>query len=250
MLGGGDSTMRIFALAGALAATTFVAGCGETTGLPTPTTTEPLSLERTKWSLVKSRLEAPPPEKQDIVELQFTGDRVAAHSGCNRGAGGYRIESGALIVTQMASTRRACIGAAGAYEPVFFAFLAASPAVRLEPGGELVLEASGGETARSLRFRPVPMPSAQAVQKFIYVASERVPCTGVAPMQCLQIRSSPDEPWQLYYGEIVGFEFEPGIEYRLRIYEDDVPDPPADGSSKRRYLDMIVEQKVVTPPAT
>jgi heat shock protein HslJ len=77
--------MRILALAGALAATTFVAGCGQTAGMPTPTTTEPLSLERTKWSLVESRLEAPPPEKQDIVELQFTGDRIAAHSGCNRG---------------------------------------------------------------------------------------------------------------------------------------------------------------------
>jgi hypothetical protein len=37
----------------------------------------------------------------------------------------------------------------------------------------------------------------------------------------------------------------PGTEYRLRIWEDDVPKPPADGSSKRWLLDLVVEQRVI-----
>jgi hypothetical protein len=56
------------------------------------------------------------------------------------------------------------------------------------------------------------------------------------------VRESPEGPWQLFYGEIIGFSYEPGIEYRLRILEDDVPNPPADGSSRRWFLDLVVEQ--------
>ena len=48
-----------------------------------------------------------------------------------------------------------------------------------------------------------------------------------------------------YYGAIEGFEPEPGISYRLRIKEFEVANPPADGSSKRWVLDMIVESAVV-----
>jgi hypothetical protein len=64
-------------------------------------------------------------------------------------------------------------------------------------------------------------------------------------MECLQIRENPTDPWQLYYGEITGFTHEPGIEYRLRILEDQVANPPAGASSKRWFLDLVVEQKVV-----
>ena len=76
----------------------------------------------------------------------------------------------------------------------------------------------------------------------IYVAAQRVPCVGVGPMECLQTRESPDQPWQLFYGEIEGFDFQPGTEYRLRIVEEPVLNPPADGSSIRTKLDRVLEQ--------
>jgi len=97
--------------------------------------------------------------------------------------------------------------------------------------------ASTGSTMRS---------SANAQTKFIHVAAERKPCTGVAPMMCLQIREDESAPWQNYYGKIEGFTPEPGIEYRLRVLEETVPNPPADASSKRWTLDLIVEQRVKT----
>ena len=77
----------------------------------------------------------------------------------------------------------------------------------------------------------------------IYVAAQRVPCMGVGPMECLQTRERPDQPLQLFYGEIEGFDFQPGTEYRLRIAEESVPNPPADGSAIRTKLDQVLEQR-------
>ncbi|RBH43745.1 hypothetical protein C3F00_038780, partial [Pseudomonas sp. MWU13-2860] len=43
-----------------------------------------------------------------------------------------------------------------------------------------------------------------------------------------------------------GFKPEPGIAYRLRLKEFKVANPPADASSIRWVLDMVVEQEVVS----
>jgi heat shock protein HslJ len=212
----------------------------------------PLALERTRWGLLDSRLAAPAPGAgRDRVRIEFAADRLSANSGCNTGAAGYRIEADGTLVltTAMATTMMACLGEAAAYERAFFAFLGSRPRVSREAGGEVLVlrgpAAAESKDSHFLRLRSVPMASASARQKFIYVASERAPCVGVAPMQCLQVRESRDQPWRMFYGEIVGFEFQPGTEYRLRILEDDVPNPPADGSSKRWFLDLVVERRVV-----
>jgi heat shock protein HslJ len=200
-----------------------------------------IPLTRTRWSLDVSQLPAPAPEDRSAVRLEFSADRLSAHSGCNTGVGSYRLEGDTLVLAgAMATTRRACFGPVAAFEPVFFDLLGSRPTVQND-GGALLLESSQG----SLRFRRVPMPSESAVQKFVYVAAERAPCVGVAPKQCLQVRDTPDQPWRLHYDEIVGFTPEPGIEYRLRILEDTVANPPADGSAKRWFLDLVVEQRVV-----
>jgi heat shock protein HslJ len=206
-------------------------------------------LDRTRWALVDSQLASPPPEPADRVRLEFREGRLSADSGCNKGTGAFRIQGDALVVEQMATTRSACVGPAAAYEAVFFAFLGAHPRIRFEADGDELVLVGTGSAAGSLRFRAQPMPSANAVQKFIYVAAERVPCRGVSTTtgDCLQVRATPDEPWRAFNGEIIGFTPEPGIEYRLRVLEDPVPNPPADASSRRWYLDLVVEQKVVKP---
>lgn len=80
-------------------------------------------------------------------------------------------------------------------------------------------------------------------RKLIYVSAETKPCVGIALMTCLQVREKPSEPWSLHYTGIEGFEPKPGIEYRLRIIERQVENPPADGSSIRWSLDKIVKQR-------
>lgn len=76
------------------------------------------------------------------------------------------------------------------------------------------------------------------------VNSFRVPCTGVAPMECLEIRRGDSDSWQLFYSEIEGFAFEPGYLYRIRVREEklDPTQVPADGSSIKYTLVAVVEK--------
>jgi hypothetical protein len=101
-----------------------------------------------------------------------------------------------------------------------------------------------------------PAPTVQAadldrsagVEKTLFVASERKPCTGVGPMQCLQVREAVDLPWRFFYSEIEGFTHEPGFAYELRVREAPVPNPPADGSSLRwRLLEVVSKERTLSP---
>ncbi|AXF23340.1 hypothetical protein CUJ89_23200 [Burkholderia pyrrocinia] len=77
----------------------------------------------------------------------------------------------------------------------------------------------------------------------VYVAPQSARCTGVAPMECLQVRSSPSEPWSLWYAGIEGFAYQPGYLYTLEVDEYHVAQPPADGSSIRWVLKRVVERR-------
>ncbi|PFH29736.1 MULTISPECIES: DUF4377 domain-containing protein [Burkholderia] len=83
------------------------------------------------------------------------------------------------------------------------------------------------------------------VTKTVYVAPQPARCTGVAPMDCLQVRSSPAEPWSLWYAGIEGFAYQPGYQYVLEVDEYRVAQPPADGSSIRWVLKRVVERRQV-----
>ncbi len=76
------------------------------------------------------------------------------------------------------------------------------------------------------------------------VAENRVPCVGVGPRECLQVRKAAAAPWELFYSEIVGFTYEPGYRYVLRIAERAVANPPADGSSVAYTLVSVVSKTV------
>lgn len=97
--------------------------------------------------------------------------------------------------------------------------------------------ATDARAARSADGRPVT--------KTVYVAPQPARCTGVAPMDCLQVRSSPAEPWSLWYAGIEGFAYQPGYQYVLEVDEYRVAQPPADGSSIRWVLKRVVERRQV-----
>ena len=81
------------------------------------------------------------------------------------------------------------------------------------------------------------------VSETLYVDSELVDCEGGAGSQkCMQVRQDPGEPWELFYGEIVGFAFEPGFTYELRVDVADVDNPPADASSRQYALVEVVDK--------
>ena len=83
--------------------------------------------------------------------------------------------------------------------------------------------------------------------EYLYVNSELVDCEGVAPQQCMQVRRSSDSDWELFYGQIEGFTFEPGYTYRLRVRVTPAESAPADASTLR-YVLVEVGDKQASPP--
>jgi hypothetical protein len=79
------------------------------------------------------------------------------------------------------------------------------------------------------------------------VAAARVPCVGMFPMECIQVREQLDAPWTRFYDPIAGFTYVPGFQYVLRVAWRDAPNPPADGSS-RAYRLVAVLSKVPAAP--
>ncbi|KWZ40787.1 hypothetical protein WS73_26135 [Burkholderia savannae] len=102
---------------------------------------------------------------------------------------------------------------------------------------------AGCETNAAANAPIAPAAAPQTATKTVYVAAQTARCVGVAPMDCLQVRTSPSEPWQLWYSGIEGFDYRPGYEYQLEIAEHSVPNPPADGSSIRWVLKRVVRQQ-------
>ncbi|NSL89546.1 DUF4377 domain-containing protein [Chitinophaga sp. Mgbs1] len=84
----------------------------------------------------------------------------------------------------------------------------------------------------------------------IYVKETKEPCTGVAPMQCLQIKGLKDSAWQNLYTNIEGFNYTPGYRYKLLIRVTPVKNPPADGSSLKYTLRKVLEKKKIAEQGT
>lgn len=200
--------------------------------------------EPSKWELIRPAV--PKPARAPV--LTFERGRFGLRV-CNSIGGSVKIESGTLTAEQAMSTLMACVNPnLQKLEQSLTEAITKNRSYTVQ-GDQLTLEANSGD---KFVFRRMDMPSPEAKTRFIYVAPQTKTCTGVGKMECLQVRDAKDQPWQLHYGPIIGFDFVPGIEYRLRIKEDKVPEGSvgkADVSTIRWFLDMIVEQKVVDPKA-
>ncbi|MGA7411975.1 MAG: META and DUF4377 domain-containing protein [Bryobacteraceae bacterium] len=225
-----------------LSAALILCGVMGLAGFDRPTQTGDSSiLDHTKWRLTgvsKTALTIP---ATATFTVTFEGTQYT-FSGCNLISGRFRLEKGKLIATGPGrSTMKACPPAIQGVDSAFTKALMAKPTVHLDDD-QLTL---AGDDGAQWTFHKEPLPSNEAKTKFIYVAAFTKDCTGAAPMQCLQIRESKDQPWTVSHIDIAGFEHVPGIEYRLRIKEDQVPHPAADAPSVAWHLEMAVEQTVV-----
>ncbi|GAA5511509.1 hypothetical protein Dcar01_00220 [Deinococcus carri] len=187
-----------------------------------------------RYTLATVNGEAAPRTAQPIT-LFFQGGRIGGSDGCNGFGGGYTLDgSRLLLVGPLASTLRACLDPA---ETVNLpALLNARPTLSVSPGGLTVV--ANGTTLVFTRDA-----AAQGRVQMWTVAPQRVPCTGVAPMSCLRVQRDGG-PWELFYGEIEGFTFQPGVTQVIRVREEDRSGPvPADISSKRYVLVEVVERR-------
>ena len=76
----------------------------------------------------------------------------------------------------------------------------------------------------------------------LWIGPERVECEGVAPMMCLQVATSEDGDYQLFYDTIEGFDYQEGTSYVIDVSITEVENPPADAASLQYTLVEIVEE--------
>lgn len=202
------------------------------------------SIEGQDWRLVgTSSGDKVPGSGAGSATLVFKGERFGLSGPCNQHSGGYA-RTGSQIRFggeggQIASTMRMCPGELMARESALLSAMK-QPLELVFEGPYLSLVAADGA---SWRFDGRPeQPSAEGVDRIVQIAGQRAPCTGVAEGLCLQYRDQPGSPWQFLYGEIEGFEWQVGVEYVLRIREYTVPNPPADGSSRRWMLLEVLDR--------
>ncbi|MCP5095772.1 MAG: META domain-containing protein [Chloroflexi bacterium] len=89
-------------------------------------------------------------------------------------------------------------------------------------------------------------PSVEPETLPMFVGAETVDCVGVAPQTCMLVKFDPNDEWTYFYDVIVGFTYEPGFEYELRVVKNEIEDPPADGSSIEYVLAEVVSKTAVS----
>jgi heat shock protein HslJ len=209
-----------------------------------PWQTQQAALDHTKWQLVSTEKAGDLTLGPRPATILFEEGRYII-SACNTMTGKYKVEQNIIGGIPGISTRKACLPDAQALDEALLKAINANHSFEITGTKLTIMDDDGG----TFVFSSVAIPSKSAVTKFIYVASETKDCAGAGPMKCLQVREGKDQPWTMYHGRIVGFHPVPGIEYRLRIKEDFLKNPPADGSTKVWFLDLVVEQLVVDKAA-
>lgn len=204
------------------------------------------AIQDTDWRLVgqpgRAASQPLPASGAGAVVLRFEADRFSINGPCNRHGGEWRWTGEQLQLGgdtgAIASTKRGCPSELMQREQALLAALRRP--LQVERSGPFLqlVDADGGQW----RFDAREVPPAEGRELIVHVAGQRAPCTGVAPMLCLQVRTSPGAPWQLHYGEIEGFAFQPGVEAVLRVKELPVAQPAADASSLRWVLVEVLER--------
>lgn len=221
-----------------------LAGCATTSSEPTPIAARQQPLEGIDWSLVGT------PDTRagaslsgaGAATLRFEAERFSMRGPCNRHSGAWSRDGDTLRLGGekglVASTKMMCPPEIMAREQALLAAIR-QPLTLVFEGPYLQLVAGDGAT---WRFDSRDLPPAEGRERIVHVAGQRAPCQGVAPMLCLQVRTQPGAAWELHYGDIEGFDWQPGIEYVIRVREYAVENPPADGSSLRWVLEEVLER--------
>lgn len=219
-------------------------------------------LVQTNWDLARWTLPGGalrpvphPSSSSRPIAVAFIHDqgapRMMGFAGCNTFSAPYTVANGLLIVrSDPVATRMACAAQATRLEQDFLAGLTRITASSLDNTNNpqrMTWKLSTGDTLDFGR-RVDPVAGGQmGAAKLVYVNSERVPCSvGAGQGMCYQVRDSASQPWQLWHGEITGFNFQPGVRYRLRVVEIHDPNSPVDASALQWVLDAVVEQVVVS----
>ena len=71
-------------------------------------------------------------------------------------------------------------------------------------------------------------------EDLLIVGPVQTACTGVVRQPCLLVKHPGEATWSLFYNQIEGFRFQPGVTNLLRVRVERVV-RPAEGGSNVRY---------------
>jgi heat shock protein HslJ len=215
---------------------TIALGCALATG--DVLTATPI-LEGTNWKL--TAWTGKTPLKETELTATFTKTTLTGSAGCNRYTTNYQTKENTVSVNPaIATTRKACPEPWMKQEAQFLGALQGVQQYAITAKGELQLVYRSDDGLGILTFTPAPKVTRS--EKTIWVNSQKKPCTGVAPQECLQIKEKPDDEWKLFYNSIEGFDFKPGFQYRLKVAIEKIENPAADKSSESWKLLEIISQ--------
>jgi heat shock protein HslJ len=243
------------------AESTNTAGAG--TSLRETQSNGPSRWELVRWTLADGTIrDIPHGDNGEPIVFEFNAGidaaqgTVSGNSGCNRFSGSYGKTADGMRFDRVAGTRMACAPERmGLESNLLNAMSAPLVTVGTQPssgstGRQIIWKTSSGDLLQFVeregvgrRGAKVEQQALAGVAKTVYVAPQRVPCTGVAQQTCYRVADTPDGPWSLWYGPIEGLDFEPGIAYVLRVRETRVPGPAADAASIRWQLLSVVSRK-------
>ncbi|MGK7958527.1 MAG: META domain-containing protein [Crocosphaera sp.] len=170
----------------------------------------------TEWQLVSWT------EKQPLTEenstLLFEKDRLSGSGSCNRYTAGYGVQEHAIKVGLIAATRKACPEDIMNQEISFLSALEGAKIYSINGKGQLQIAYIKQKEIGMMTFKNMS-DNSKAVEKTVYISPETVDCIGVTPQKCLQIKENLEDNWTFFYGNIEGFDYEPGYFYELRISE-------------------------------
>lgn len=78
----------------------------------------------------------------------------------------------------------------------------------------------------------------------VKVKENTVPCEGLAPMDCMQVKEGSAKSWSNFYSAIEGFDYQPGYQYKLKVIKTKrTGNTPADASAYTYQLKKVVYKK-------
>jgi heat shock protein HslJ len=161
----------------------------------------------------------------DIAEfgtyIEFTSEmRFGGSTGCNSYGGQFaRKDDGTISAGDIISTDRMCPGSVGEFEAEYLELL--GNVRKLEVGGE-TLTLTDTRTGHFLRFtKDNPADAADPVNEdeteTIFVANRSVRCKGIEALRCMLVKKNRNAKWENYYDTIMGFDYKPGLFYKLKV---------------------------------
>ncbi len=79
----------------------------------------------------------------------------------------------------------------------------------------------------------------------VFVGPELVDCEGEGSQKCMLVKENQEDDWELFYDQIDGFDYEERYDYEIAVRVEDVPNPPAGGSSLRWILVDVISKMPV-----